>query len=44
MPCYQENLETLQRLLRAPLLGEVPQLSPFDALEASSSLATGVFK
>ena len=44
MPCYQENLETLQRLLRAPLLGEVPLLSPFDALEASKSLTNEVFK
>jgi dethiobiotin synthetase len=44
MPCYQENLETLQRLLRAPLLGEVPLLSPFDALEASKSLTHEVFK
>lgn len=44
MPCYQENLETLQRRLHAPLLGEVPQLSPFDALEAAKSLTTELFK
>jgi dethiobiotin synthetase len=44
MPCYQENLETLQRRLPAPLLGEVPLLSPFDAQQASKSLADGLFK
>ena len=44
MPCYQENLETLQRRLRAPLLGEVPQLSPFDAVAASKNLNFEAFK
>ena len=38
MPCYQENLETLQRALPAPLLGEVPHLSPWSAAEASIHL------
>lgn len=38
MPCYQENLETLSKLLPAPLLGEVPTIVPFDALKASESL------
>lgn len=44
MPCYRENLETLQQRLKAPLLGEVPLLSPFDAMEASASLSNGLFK
>ena len=44
MPCYQENLETLQRRLGAPLLGEVPQLSPFDAVVASKSINFEAFK
>jgi dethiobiotin synthetase len=44
MPCYQENLETLQRRLGAPLLGEVPQLSPFDAVVASKSINSEAFK
>jgi len=44
MPCYQENLETLQRRLPAPLLGEVPLLLPFDALKASKSLSSEIFK
>lgn len=38
MPCYEENLETLQRRLPAPLLGEVPMLSPFNAEEATKFL------
>jgi dethiobiotin synthetase len=38
MPSYQENLETLQQRLPAPLLGEVPLLQPFDAIEAAKSL------
>ena len=44
MACYEENLETLQRRLPAPLLGEVPVLSPFDALKASRSLSISAFK
>lgn len=44
MPCYQQNLETLQRRLRAPLLGEVPQMSPFDAVAASKNLNFEAFK
>ena len=39
MPCYGENLETLQRLLPAPLLGEIPAMSPFDADLASETLS-----
>jgi len=35
MACHAENLDTLQRLLPAPLLGEVPFLSPFDPELAS---------
>lgn len=38
MSCYQENLDTLRDLLPAPLLGEVPHLSPFDPLEAANCL------
>jgi len=39
MPCYQENLDTLVRLLPAPLLGEVPPLLPFDAAVAAETLS-----
>ncbi|RLA45402.1 MAG: dethiobiotin synthase [Gammaproteobacteria bacterium] len=39
MICHQENLETLRRLIPAPLLGEVPQLTPFDPGEAGSLLS-----
>ena len=38
MSCHQENLDTLVRMLPAPLLGEIPHLSPFDAEIAASSL------
>ena len=39
MPCHRENLDTLRRMLPAPLLGEVPALAPFDAGEAAKSLS-----
>jgi dethiobiotin synthetase len=39
MICHKENLDTLRRLLPAPLLGEVPQLTPFDPAEASTYLS-----
>jgi dethiobiotin synthetase len=39
MICHKENLDTLQRLIPAPLLGEVPQLTPFDPSEASTYLS-----
>lgn len=39
MPCYRENLDSLRRLLPAPLLGEVPPISPFDAQLAAKSLS-----
>lgn len=39
MTCHQENLDTLQRLLPAPLLGEVPRLTPFDPAEAGKLLS-----
>ena len=39
MPCYEENLATLQRWLPAPLLGEVPYLAPFDAKIAQKYLS-----
>ena len=39
MACYAENLDTLRALLPAPLLGEVPRLSPFDPAVAARSLS-----
>ncbi len=39
MICHKENLDSLQRLIPAPLLGEVPQLAPFDPAEASTYLS-----
>ena len=38
MACHEENMDTLRDLLRAPLLGEVPHLDPWDPLEASKNL------
>jgi dethiobiotin synthetase len=38
MVCHDENLDTLKNLLPAPLLGEVPLLTPFSPVEASQSL------
>lgn len=38
MVCHEENLDTLRRLLPAPLLGEVPYLEPFDPEEAGKIL------
>jgi dethiobiotin synthetase len=38
MVCHEENLDTLRRLLPAPLLGEVPYLEPFDPVEAGKIL------
>ena len=38
MVCHEENLDTLRRLLPAPLLGEVPYLEPFDPIEAGKIL------
>ncbi|HEY7775237.1 MAG TPA: AAA family ATPase, partial [Kineobactrum sp.] len=38
MACHRENLDTLRQLLPAPLLGEVPQLSPFTPEAASQYL------
>lgn len=39
MACHQENLDTLRSLLPAPLLGEVPHMSPFDPGVAAGNLA-----
>ena len=39
MTCYAENLDTLQRLLPAPLLGEVPHIAPWDPCSASKYLS-----
>lgn len=39
MPSYAENLDSLRRMLPAPLLGEVPCLLPFDVEQASRSLS-----
>ena len=38
MNCYRENFETLQRMLPAPCLGEVPHLSPWDVEMAGEML------
>ncbi|MGB1140227.1 MAG: dethiobiotin synthase [Halioglobus sp.] len=38
MACHEENLDTLQRLLPAPLLGEVPLISPWNPEKAASLL------
>jgi dethiobiotin synthetase len=39
MDCHEENLDTLRQLLPAPLLGELPLLSPFDPAEAAKYLS-----
>lgn len=39
MSCHEENLDTLCRLLPAPLLGEVPYLDPFSPGEAADLLS-----
>lgn len=39
MACHDENLVTLQHLLRAPLLGDVPFLSPWSAEQAATHLS-----
>lgn len=39
MSCHTENLDTLRRLLPAPLLGEIPHITPFDARQASDGLS-----
>ena len=39
MLCHEENLGTLQRLLPAPLLGDVPHLTPFDPSQAAKYLS-----
>jgi dethiobiotin synthetase len=38
MSCHEENLDTLRSQLRAPFLGEVPRLLPWDPAEASKCL------
>ena len=38
MGCYRENLDTLRQWLPAPLLGEVPFLTPWNPVQASQSL------
>ena len=44
MNCYQENFDTLQRLLPAPCLGEVSHLSPWDAGRAAEMLDLSVLR
>jgi dethiobiotin synthetase len=44
MDCHQENLNTLRQLLRAPLLGEIPYLSPWQASEAAQYLDLSLLK
>lgn len=36
MGCHEENLDTLRNLLPAPLLGEVPAITPWNPKKASS--------
>lgn len=38
MNCHEQNLDALRARLRAPFLGEVPQLSPWNPVEASKFL------
>lgn len=38
MVCHEENLDTLRRLLPAPLLGDVPCMEPFDPVKAGKLL------
>jgi len=38
MQCHEENLVTLQRMLPAPFLGEVPLVSPWNATAAADFL------
>ncbi len=38
MSCYQENLETLQSMLAAPLLGEVPYLDNVNPVDVAKHL------
>ena len=44
MDCHQENLNTLRQLLRAPLLGEIPYLSPWRASKAAQYLDLALLK
>jgi dethiobiotin synthetase len=39
MNYYEENRDTLRRLIPAPLLGEVPCITPFDAQLAGQNLS-----
>jgi len=39
MSCHTENLDTLQSVLPAPLLGEIPRITPFDPKQAANSLS-----
>lgn len=39
MSCHSENLDTLQRLLPAPFLGEIPRLEPWDPCAAAEFLS-----
>jgi dethiobiotin synthetase len=38
MTCHDENLDTLRNLLPAPMLGEVPRITPFSATAAAERL------
>ena len=38
MTCHEENMDTLRRLLPAPLLGSVPRILPFDPVEAAKHI------
>lgn len=41
MQCYEENLESLHRQLRAPFLGEIPHITPWCADKASKCIDFG---
>jgi len=38
MQCHEENVETLQRMLPAPCLGEIPHIRPWSAREGAEYL------
>ena len=44
MACHAENLQTLRHLLPAPLLGEVPHITPYDPASAASFLDLSALK
>lgn len=41
MTCYEENLQALRERIRAPLLGEVPHIHPWNAEKAAKCIEIG---